>query len=170
MRHVLSRWLLLLGVALASAAVLAWLPAESAGAFPQGKKGKKGEIRGEFVTMQGTVQQFTTAPRGEVDGLILNDGTWVHWPPHLEDQFSGIAVKGDKVRVHGQMVTGKKGDTKLEVSTITNLRTGKSRQNADLPAPTTALERPGSVEKRLQALEDRMEQLLQEVRRIRGKK
>ena len=22
------------------------------------------------------------------DGVILTDGTWVHWPPHLEDRFS----------------------------------------------------------------------------------
>src|SRR5262249_26359959 len=49
-----------------------------------GPKGRPGPPPGaEFRTVRGTVKEFTTAPKGEVDGLILSDGTWVHWPPHL---------------------------------------------------------------------------------------
>ena len=36
------------------------------------------------------VERFTTAPRGEKDGAVLDDGTWLHWPPHMQDQFTGI--------------------------------------------------------------------------------
>src|SRR5262245_32318826 len=103
-----------------------------------GKKGKgpKGPPPGaEFLTRTGTVKEFTTGPKGEVDGLILNDRTWVHWPPHLEDRFSDLASKGDRVKVTGYKETGPKGDTKLEVSTITNLRTRKSVDNPDRPPP-----------------------------------
>src|SRR5262249_29128996 len=32
---------------------------------------------------KGTVKQYTLTPRGDVDGLILNDGTEVKLPPHL---------------------------------------------------------------------------------------
>ena len=38
---------------------------------------------------------------GEVDGAVLDDGTVIHWPPHLSDRISGIAVRGDQVRVTG---------------------------------------------------------------------
>ena len=35
---------------------------------------------------KGTVKQYTLTPRGDVDGLILNDGTEVKLPPHLSSQ------------------------------------------------------------------------------------
>src|SRR5207248_473735 len=86
---------------------------------------------GGAKTVRGTVQSFTSAPKGEVDGLILTDGTWVHWPPHLADRFTPLAAKGDQVKVIGFMETGPKGDTKLVVSTLTNARTGRTADNPD---------------------------------------
>jgi len=140
-----------------------------------GKKGKgpKGPPpNAEVLTVSGKVKEFTTAPQGEVDGLVLNDGTWVHWPPHLESRFTAIA-KGDKIRVTGFTETGPKGDTKLEVSTLTNLRTGKSSENPDRPLPVSARLTPGkagNVEERLQALEDQLDQVRLELQRFKGKK
>jgi len=32
---------------------------------------------------RGQVQQYTLTPRGDIDGLILADGTEVKTPPHL---------------------------------------------------------------------------------------
>ncbi len=130
------------------------------------------EGSGGAITKTGTVKEFTTAPKGEVDGLMLVDGTWVHWPPHLEDRFTGIA-KGDKIRVTGFMETGPKGDTKLEVSSLTNLRTSKTIENPDRPVPRPGRLVPGkagNVEDRLQALEEQLDQLRQEIQRLRGKK
>lgn len=72
-------------------------------------------------TVQGTVHRSTTAPMGEVDGAVLDDGTVIHWPPHLSDRFSGVAVRGDQVRATCTMETGPDGDTHLEVQTMTNL-------------------------------------------------
>jgi hypothetical protein len=119
------------------------------------------------LTLGGTVREFTNAPQGEVDGLILSDGNWVHWPPHLADRFSSIVAKGDTVRATGFRETGPKGDTKLEVSILTNTVTGKSAENPDLPTP--AAERPasGNREERLRALEDQVEQILRELRGLR---
>ena len=90
--------------------------------------------RGGSKTVQGTVQRSTTAPMGEVDGAVLDDGTVIHWPPHLSDRFSEIAVRGDRVRATGRMETGPEGDTHLEVRTVTNLRTNASLEY-DAPAP-----------------------------------
>jgi hypothetical protein len=123
---------------------------------------------GDALTVNGTIKEFTTAPKGEVDGLMLSDGTWVHWPPHLAERFTGILAKGDKIKVTGVMGTGPKGDTKLEVSTVTNLRTNRSIENPDRPLPAAG--RAGAVEDRLRALEDRLEELSREIQRLRGKK
>jgi hypothetical protein len=133
-----------------------------------GNSGLRGD---EALTVTGMVKEFTTAPKGEVDGLILNDGTWVHWPPHLEDRFAGIA-KGDKLKVTGFMETGPKGDTKLEVATLTDLRTSKTSENPDRPLPRSGRLIPGKggdVEDRLQALEDRIDQLQKQIERLRKK-
>jgi hypothetical protein len=55
-------------------------------------KGPKGPPPGaEVTTVRGTVRDFTNSPKGEVDGLRLTDGTWVHWPPHLEVRFKDLA-------------------------------------------------------------------------------
>jgi hypothetical protein len=85
-------------------------------------------------TVQGTVRRSTTAPMGEIDGAVLDDGTVIHWPPHLGDRASGIVIRGDQVRATGWMETGPEGDTHLEVRAITNLRTSASLDN-DAPAP-----------------------------------
>jgi hypothetical protein len=122
------------------------------------------------LTVNGIVRELTTAPKGEVDGVILNNGKWVHWPPHLEDLFTSIVAKGDSVRAVGFMETGPKGDTKLEVSVLTNTRTGKSAENPDRPLPGADRLDADSRERRLQALEDQIEQILRELQRLRKEK
>ena len=39
----------------------------------------------QLPATRGTVKQYTLTPRGDVDGLILSDGTEVKLPPHLRD-------------------------------------------------------------------------------------
>jgi hypothetical protein len=135
-------------------------------------------------TLEGTVRSLTTAPRGEIDGAVLDNGTVIHWPPHLADRFSAIVAPGDRIRVAGRMETGPAGDTHLEVQTATNLRTNASASNdvagpplppagparvaadsaGDFAAPPA---RPGDIEGRLKALEDQLDQLRAEIRRLR---
>lgn len=85
--------------------------------------------REDSRTARGTVERLTTAPKGETDGAVLDDGTWIHWPPHLEDRFSAVVHKGDRIEAVGRMEPGKKGDTRFEVRTLTNLDTRATAEN-----------------------------------------
>lgn len=50
---------------------------------------------------KGVVERYSLAPHGEVDGLILTDGTEIHLPPHLADELTAAVKPGDAVTVHG---------------------------------------------------------------------
>jgi hypothetical protein len=133
-------------------------------------------------TAQGTVRRLTRAPMGEIDGAVLDDGTVIHWPPHLAERFTAIVAQGDRIKVSGWMEAGPAGDTHFEVVTATNLRTNATTSNdvdgrpstrparlpadgsGDFAAPSS---RQGDVERRLKALEDQIAQLREEIRKIR---
>ncbi len=122
-------------------------------------------------TVERKVRSVTTAPRGEIDGAVLDDGTTVHWPPHLGDRIATIVAKGDRVRVVGWMETGPEGGTHLEIQSIKNLGTGESFDRSGDPVPPNADARGPSgrnVEERLRTLEERVDQLFKEVERLRN--
>jgi hypothetical protein len=55
----------------------------------EGLKHEDGEVR----QVHGTVLQYLLNARGEVDGLLLEDGTLVKFPPQdLETQFESRAI------------------------------------------------------------------------------
>ncbi len=83
------------------------------------------------TTVRGTVQRPTTAKKGEVDGVLLEDGTWVHWPPHLESRFKALVKPGDRIRATGRHEVGKKGDRKFEITSLTNLTTNQTAETED---------------------------------------
>lgn len=49
----------------------------------------------------GTLRQYTLTPRGDVDGLVLEDGTEVKLPPHLSAQIVFAVRPGDRISVRG---------------------------------------------------------------------
>jgi hypothetical protein len=55
----------------------------------------------QLPAQRGQVQQFTLTPRGDIDGLILTDGTEVKTPPHLSTQIAYAIKPGDTVTIHG---------------------------------------------------------------------
>ena len=55
----------------------------------------------QLPAIKGRVAQYSLTPRGDVDGLILDDGTEVHLPPHLGAQLTATVKPGDAVTVHG---------------------------------------------------------------------
>jgi hypothetical protein len=55
----------------------------------------------QLPMLQGKVGQYSLTPRGDVDGLILEDGTEIHLPPHLGAQLVFAIKPGDRVTVHG---------------------------------------------------------------------
>jgi hypothetical protein len=55
----------------------------------------------QLPATKGTISRYTLTPRGDVDGLILADGTEVHFPPHLSTQLVYAIKPGDAVTVRG---------------------------------------------------------------------
>jgi hypothetical protein len=55
----------------------------------------------QLPATKGTVSHYTLTPRGDVDGLILADGTEIHFPPHLSTQLVYAIKPGDAVTVRG---------------------------------------------------------------------
>lgn len=55
----------------------------------------------QLPATKGTVSRYTLTPRGDVDGLILADGTEVHFPPHLSTQLVYAVKPGDAITVRG---------------------------------------------------------------------
>jgi hypothetical protein len=129
----------------------------------------------ETSTVRGRIERFTTAPKGEVDGAVLDNGTQLHWPPHLEGRFTRILKEGDEVRAIGRKETGPMGDTHFEVQSVTNLRTNSQAQNPDLAAAPPGARpagrrRTADREQRLRELEEQVQQILQEIQRLRQEK
>jgi hypothetical protein len=119
----LSRCLSIAGTALASGAIPVLLsaqslpPSPSAGAPPPPPPGPAaapapappgpGPVATpvhdpqQLPAINGTVTRYTLTPRADVDGLILADGTEVHFPPHLSTQLVYAVKPGDTVTVRG---------------------------------------------------------------------
>ncbi len=55
----------------------------------------------QLPAIKGQVAEYSLTPRGDVDGLILTDGTEVHLPPHLGAQLVFAVKPGDSVTVRG---------------------------------------------------------------------
>ncbi|ASG22379.1 hypothetical protein [Nitrospirillum viridazoti] len=55
----------------------------------------------QLPAVRGVVRQFTQTPRGDIDGLILADGTEVKTPPHLSSEIAYAIRPGNTVIVHG---------------------------------------------------------------------
>jgi hypothetical protein len=53
------------------------------------------------TTIGGTVTRFTLTPRGDLDGMILIDGTQVRVPPHLSAELAAAVKPGDAVTLSG---------------------------------------------------------------------
>jgi hypothetical protein len=56
---------------------------------------------GQQADIVGTVKAFTMTPVGDLEGMILADGTEVHVPPHLSAQLAAAVRQGEAVRVRG---------------------------------------------------------------------
>jgi hypothetical protein len=72
---------------------------------------------------RGTVKQYTLTPRGDIDGLILNDGTEVKLPPHLSAQVVFAIRPGDDVSIRGLRA---RAIPLVDASSVTDIRSGKS--------------------------------------------
>src|SRR5947208_12696731 len=98
----IGAWIAMGPVALAQAPAPPPTPPSAAPApAPSGPAPAAGAYSNQLPETQVTVQRFTLTPIGELDGVILADGTEVHLPPHLTTQLAGAVRVGDTVTVQG---------------------------------------------------------------------
>lgn len=83
----------------------------------------------------GRVAGYTTAGRGEMDGVILEDGTRVHFPPRLGAMVLPLLDRGQPVRIVGTVENRAAGKI-LEATAITSVNSGKTVYVAAVPPPT----------------------------------
>jgi hypothetical protein len=77
-------------------------------------------------SVTGTVQQYLLNPHGEVEGMLLKDGTSVRFPPHEGTALAGIVKPGDEVTVVGFFGPTTSYGRAVKALTITNTKTGQS--------------------------------------------
>jgi len=75
----------------------------------------------QLPMLQGKVAEYSLTPRGDVDGLILYDGTEIHLAPHLGAQLVFAIKPGDRVTVHGLRA---RAIAMVQAMSVTNDATG----------------------------------------------
>jgi hypothetical protein len=75
----------------------------------------------QLPMLQGKVAEYSLTPRGDVDGLILDDGTEIHLAPHLGAQLVFAIKPGDRVTVHGLRA---RAIAMVQAMSVTNDATG----------------------------------------------
>lgn len=86
----------------------------------------------QLPVQRGEVQQFTLTPRGDIDGLILTDGTEVKTPPHLSTAMAFSIKPGDTVTIHGLHAAAL---PLMQGVSITDDATGRTVVDAEPPRP-----------------------------------
>jgi hypothetical protein len=86
----------------------------------------------QLPVQRGEVQQFTLTPRGDIDGLILTDGTEVKTPPHLSTAMAFSIKPGDSVTIHGLHAAAL---PLMQAVSITDDATGRTVVDAGPPRP-----------------------------------
>ena len=104
---------------------------------PQGRQGPlppAPAAQGPRTTLNGVVRSFNYGPGG-LDGLVMNQGTVVHFPLEYGGQVSAIAPLGSAIAASGWLHTGPAGDTIFDADAITNRRSSASITMAGGPPP-----------------------------------
>jgi hypothetical protein len=95
----------------------------------------------QLPTVKGKVAQYLPTPRGDVDGLLLDDGTEVHMPPHMSSQLVFAVHPGDAVTIHGLKA---RAATMVAAASITNDATNITVTDAG-PREGAAMQAQGKV-------------------------
>lgn len=118
----------------------ALLAATAIAASPKAHSQAPGAIwdSSQLPETRGRVKQYTLTPRGDIDGLILTDGTEVKLPPHLSAQVVYTIRPGDEVSIRGLRA---RAIPLVDAASVTNIATGKSVTDDD---PPRGLDRGGA--------------------------
>ena len=86
-------------------------------------------------TTEGTVARYLVDPRGEVEGLLLVDGTQMHVTSHIASEFTKVIKPGHRIRAQG---TRKSQSALFEPEVIQNMTTEgffRTPLRVDVPIP-----------------------------------
>jgi hypothetical protein len=100
---------------------------------------------GNPMEVKGKLAQYLLTPRGNVDGLILADGTEVRLPPHVSTQLVFAVRPGDAVTIRGMKLAASPTVTAIAV---TNDATG-AVVDAHPPGPPKQLDDESRVKLQL---------------------
>lgn len=64
--------------------------------------------------VQGTIRSVSYGPAGDINGVILDQGTEVHVPPDQASQLNSFAPMGARIQASGWIHAGPLGDTHLD--------------------------------------------------------
>ena len=107
-------------------------PLSSAGAAPAPAIPPADPTRPPYATtpassaITGAVRQYLLTPVGDVEGVELQDGTDVRFPPHMGTALAAIVRPGDRVSVLGFAAPQTPYGRAVKALTITNLETNQS--------------------------------------------
>lgn len=103
-------------------------------------------------TVSGRVQQWIVNPNGEVDGLLLADGTQVAFPPHLSASLTQAVKLQETVQVTGWRAPGLPANA--AVMRAQSIKSASGATVADQPPGEGALPAPPTprAESALQAM------------------
>lgn len=105
----------------------------------------------QLPAIQGKVAQYSLTPRGDVDGLILSDGTEVHFPPHLGTALVFAVKPGDAVTIHGLRA---RTVPMVQAMSVSNDATGKTVTDngpGGVPGPGGGVEQELTAQGRIKA-------------------
>lgn len=98
------------------------------GQEPERSKGNQLATATENVS--GRVKSFLKNDRGDTDGLAMENGATVHFPPHMSDAITKLVQIGDRIEVRGHEQTRRGGETVFEAERI-----GKGAQSVEIEPP-----------------------------------
>jgi len=107
-------------------------PSPPGGALPPPLPPAAGPVAPLYVTppanpsITGAVKQYLLTPVGDVEGVELQDGTDVRFPPHMGTALAAIVRPGDRVSVMGFAAPQTPYGRAVKALTITNLATNQS--------------------------------------------
>jgi hypothetical protein len=112
-----------------------------AATFSSGRTGTEAANSREVT---GRVASYTTAPRGEMDGVVLDTGNRVHFPPHTGEAMLPVVGKGKVIRVVGVLVDKPEGKV-IEATSITDVDKGETVTVASVSRPREQPQPSGNV-------------------------
>ena len=113
---------------------------------------------GEPTEVKGTVLKYSLTPRGNVDGLIMTDGTEVRLPPHAQTQIVFAVRPGDAVTIQGVKTVANPVVTAVS---LTNDATG-AVVDARPPGPPQPLDDESRIKLQLHGPDGRLDGVLLE--------